>query len=113
MLPFGYAYRPLENCQEKSFSFFIFSTKFKTADESYVTLKGLNCFTDLLQGSNLPWTYLGHMLILFWCDSSITFLRGLHKKLVTVMYFSIIDVFWLLNLCRAGGDSSFAGKLEF
>ena len=25
-------------------------------------------------------TYPGHMLITFWCDSDITFLRGLHKK---------------------------------
>ena len=24
------------------------------------------------------------------------------------MYFSIINVFWLLNLCGAGGDPSFA-----
>ena len=50
-------------------------------------------------------TYPGHMLISFWCDS---FLRDLHKKLVTVLYFSIINVFWLLNLCGTGGDSSFA-----
>ena len=27
------------------------------ADESHVTLKSLNCFTDLFQGSNLPWSY--------------------------------------------------------
>ena len=26
-------------------------------------------------------TYPGHMLISFWCDSDITFLRGLHKKI--------------------------------
>ena len=43
------------------------------------------------------------MLIRFWCDSDITFSRGLHKKLVTVLYFSTINV-----LCRAGGDASFA-----
>ena len=48
------------------------------------------------------------MLIRFWCDSDISFLRGLHKKFVTVVYFSIINVFWLLNLCGAGGDASFA-----
>ena len=30
------------------------------------------------------------------------------KKLVTVLYFSIINVLWLLNLCGAGGDVSFA-----
>ena len=70
---------------------FIFSTKVKMADESNVTLKSLNCFTDLFQGSNLPWPY---MLIRFWCDSDITFLRRLHKKLMTVMYFSIINVLW-------------------
>ena len=27
---------------------------------------------------------------------------------MTVLYFPIIIVFWLLNLCRAGGDASFA-----
>ena len=48
------------------------------------------------------------MLIRFWYDSDITFLRGLHKKMVTVLYFCIINVFWLLNLCVAGGDASFA-----
>ena len=26
-------------------------------------------------------TYPGHMLIRFWCDSDITFSRGLHKKI--------------------------------
>ena len=43
------------------------------------------------------------MLIRFWCDSEITFSLGLHKNLVTVLYFSIINV-----LCGAGGDASFA-----
>ena len=43
------------------------------------------------------------MLIRFWCDSDITFSRGLHKYLVTVLYFSIFNV-----LCGAGGDASFA-----
>ena len=43
------------------------------------------------------------MLIRFWCDSDITFSRGLHKNLVTVLYFSVINV-----LCGAGGDASFA-----
>ena len=57
------------------------------ADESHVTLKSLNGFTDLF-----------HMLIRFWCDSDITFSRGLHKK-----KFSIIIV-----LCGAGEDASFA-----
>ena len=42
------------------------------------------------------------MLIRFWCDSDITFSRGLHKNLVAVLYFSIINV-----LCGAGGDASF------
>ena len=54
-----------------------------------------NCFKEA--------TYPGHMLIRFWCDSEITFLHGLHKNLVTVLYFSIINV-----LCGAGGDASFA-----
>ena len=67
------------------------------ADESYVTLKSLNCFTDLFKEA----TYPGH--IRFWCDSDITFLRSLHTNLVTVLYFSIINV-----LCRSGGDGSFS-----
>ena len=50
------------------------------------------------------------MLIRLWCDSDITFLRGLYKKLVTVLYFSIINVFSLLNLCGAGGDANFASQ---
>ena len=45
------------------FLFFIFSTKFKMADESRVTLKSLNCFTDLFQGSNLPWPYVDEILV--------------------------------------------------
>ena len=44
----------------------------------------------------------------FWCDSDITLLHGLHKKIMTVLYFSIIIVFWLLNLCGVGGDARFA-----
>ena len=72
------------------------------ADESHVTLKSLNCFNDLFQGSP------GHTLIRFWCDSDITFLRDLHKNLVTVLYFSIINLFWLLNLCGADGDPNFS-----
>ena len=43
------------------------------------------------------------MLVRFWCDSDVTFSRGSHKNLVTVLYFSIINV-----LCGAGGDASFA-----
>ena len=43
------------------------------------------------------------MLIRFWCDFEITFSRGLQKNLVTVLYFSIINV-----VCGAGGDASFA-----
>ena len=43
------------------------------------------------------------MLIRFWCDSDITFSRGLRKNLVTVLYYSIFNV-----LCGAGGDASFA-----
>ena len=48
-------------------------------------------------------TYPGHLLIRFWCASESTFSRGLHTNLVTVLYFSIINV-----LCGAGGDASFA-----
>ena len=50
-------------------------------------------------------TYPGHMLIRFWCDSDITFARGLHKNSVTVLYLSIFNV-----LCGAGGDASFASQ---
>ena len=71
------------------------------ADKSQVTLKSLNYFTDLFQGSNLPWPYVNR----FWCDYVITFSRGLHKNLVTVLYFSIIRP---NILCGAGGDASFA-----
>ena len=80
------------------------------ADELHVTLKILNCFTDLFQGNNVPWTYVHYIK----CDSDITFLRGLHKKVSgsTVFLYNyciiIIIVFWLLNLYRAGGDASFA-----
>ena len=69
------------------------------ADESNVTLKSLNC-PPICSNET---TYPGHMLIRFLCDSDITFSRGLHKNLVTVLYFSIINV-----LCGAGGDASFA-----
>ena len=71
------------------------------ADKSHVTRKSLNCFTDLFQGSNLTWPYVNRLC----CDSDITFLCGLHKNLVTVLYFSIINV-----LCGAGGDAGFASE---
>ena len=40
-------------------------------------------------------THPEHMLITFWCDSDITFLRGLHKKIgdITVFLYIIINVF--------------------
>ena len=62
-------------------------------------------FNKIHDGRRITWeaTYPGHMLIRFWCDSEITFSSGLHKNLVTVLYFSIIIV-----LCGAGGDASFA-----
>ena len=69
------------------------------ADKSHVTLKSLNCFAVCFKEA----TYPDHMLIKFWCDSDITFSCGLHKNLVTALYFSIINV-----LCGAGGDASFA-----
>ena len=47
--------------------------------------------------------YPGNMLIRFQYDSDITFWRGLYNNLVTVLYFSIINV-----LCGAGGKASFA-----
>ena len=90
---------PRENTQEKCFSFFIFSTKFKMADESHVTLKSFSASPICSKEA----TYPGHMLIRCWCGSDITFARGLHKNLVTVLYFFIINV-----LGGAGGDASFA-----
>ena len=68
-------------------------------DESHVTLDSLPAFHICSKEA----TYPGHMLIRFWCDSDITFLRGLHTNFVTVLYFSIINV-----LCGAGEDASFA-----
>ena len=58
ILSFVYAQWLREKIQENSFYFFIFTTKFKMADESHVTLKSLNFFTDLFQGSNLPLPYV-------------------------------------------------------
>ena len=81
------------------FLFFIFSIKFKMADESHVALKSLPASHICSKEA----TYPGHMLIRFWCDSDITFLRVLHTHYVTVLYFSIINL-----LCGAGGDASFA-----
>ena len=52
-------------------------------------------------------TYPGRMLITFWCDSDITFLRGLYLKKCDSTVF-LCNVLWLLNLCGAGGDASFA-----
>ena len=46
------------------------------ADESHVTLKSLNSFTDSKKA-----TYPGHTLIRFLCDSDITFSSGSHKNL--------------------------------
>ena len=45
------------------------------------------------------------MLIRFWCDSDITFSCGLHKNLVTALYFSIINVLcggWRRKNCPSG-----------
>ena len=54
----------------------------------------VSLFSFLQQNSRWPtnhmllWraTYPGHMLIRFWCDSQITFSRGLHKNLVTTVF---------------------------
>ena len=57
-------------------------------------------------------TLSGRVLKSFWCDSDnknlyfCTF-NNFSGYLVTVLYFSIISVFWLLNLCGVGGDASF------
>ena len=39
------------------FLFFHFFNKIQEDRKSHVALKSLNCFTDLFQGSNLPWPY--------------------------------------------------------
>ena len=69
------------------------------ADKSHVTLKSLPASNICSKEA----TYSGHMLIRFWYDSDITFLRGVHTNFVTVLYFSIINV-----VCGAGGDANFA-----
>ena len=43
------------------FSFFQQNSRWPT--ESHVTLKSLNGFTDLFQGSNLPWTFVEYILV--------------------------------------------------
>ena len=58
------------------------------------------CLTNHMLRSK---AYPSNMLILFCCDSDIAFSLGLHTNLLTVLYFSIINV-----LCGAGGDASFA-----
>ena len=85
-----------EKSQENCFSFFIFS-RWLTNHMLlwWAWSASLICSKEA--------TYPGHMLIRFWCDSDITFSRGLHKNLVTVLYFSIINV-----LCGVSGDASFA-----
>ena len=80
---------------------FLFPTKFNMADESHVILKTLPASPICSKEA----TYPGHMAIRVWCDSDITFSRGLHKNLVTVLYFSIINV-----LCEVGEDERFASK---
>ena len=80
------------------------------ADESHATLKSLNCFTDLFQGSNLPWTYVHYI----WCDSDITFSRGLHTKNCdsTVFLYNVCILVaksmwggWIRKLCPSGKSS--------
>ena len=68
----------------------------------------ITCYSEDLEllyrfGPRKQFTLAIIMLIRFWCDSDITFSCGLHKNLVTVLYFSIINV-----LFGAGGDASFA-----
>ena len=52
-------------------------------------------------------TYPEQMLITFWCDCDITCLHRLLKKIGDGTVFSIINVFWLLNICGADRDASF------
>ena len=104
MLSFGYAHWPWENCQENCFVFFIFFSNLRWPMNHM--LLSWTASPICSKGATHP----GHMLITFWCDPDITFLRGLHKKIgdITVFFYIIINVFWLLNLCGASGDVSFA-----
>ena len=71
----------------------------KIADKSHVTLKSLTASPICFKEGPYP----GH--IRFWCDSDFTFFTWI--EILTVPYFSIIEVFWLKNLCGVSGDSSF------
>ena len=81
--------------------FLFFSAKSEMAYKSHVTLKSLTASPICFKKGPYP----GH--IRFWCDSDVTFFTWIDKKMLTVLYFSIIEVFWLRNLCGVGGDSSF------
>ena len=81
-------------------------TDVKIQDGSHVTLKSCSRAASLIcsKESNYP----QHMLITFGVILPSHFYVVYIKKLVTVLYFSIINVFWLLNLCGVGEDASFA-----
>ena len=79
-----------------------FSAKSKVADKSHITLKSLTASTICCKEGPYP----GHIRL--WCGSDVTFFTWLYKKMLTVLHFSIIEVFWLRNLCGVGGDSSFS-----
>ena len=100
MLSFGYAHWPWENCQENCF----FN---KIQDGRQITcysweLELLHRFVPRKQLTlDICWL---HFSVILTSHFYVVYI----KKLVTMLYFSIIDVFWLLNLCGAGGGASFA-----
>ena len=72
------------------------------ANKSHVTLKSLTASPICFKEGRYP----GH--IRFWFNSEVTFFTWLDKeKMLTVLYFSIIEVFWLQSLCGVGGDPNF------
>ena len=97
-----YAHWSLENYQQHGFSFFSFFQQNSRWPMNHMLLSRAWTASPICSEEA---TYPGYTR--FWCDSDITFLRGLHQKLVTVLYFSIMNVFWVLNLCGADGDASF------
>ena len=102
MLSFGSAHWPWENCQDNFFFYKIQDGRQITCYSQGQELQLLFWFVPRKQLTlDICWLHFGVILTSQFCVVYIT-------KLVTVLYFSIINVFWLLNLCGAGGDACFA-----
>ena len=89
ILSFGYAHWPWENCQENCFSFF-------QQDGQRIT-----CYSHELLHRFVPRKQLTLDICLLHFGVILTshFCVVYIKKSVTVLYFSVINVIWLLNLC--------------